>query len=102
MNKFYFPQKELESFCEKNKIKQLAVFGSVFSEEFNEYSDIDMLYLFNESVSFSFFDVVRMKTELEKLLNHPVDFISRKAVEDSNNNFRKKSIFDNLRIIYES
>jgi predicted nucleotidyltransferase len=102
MNKFYFPQKELEEFCLKNRIKQLAVFGSVFSKDFNEYSDIDILYSFNENVSNSLYDIVRMKSELEKILSHPVDFISRNAVEKSNNNFRKKSILDNLKVIYES
>ena len=93
---------KLSEFCRRYKINELAVFGSALREDFTENSDLDILYVFDESSSHSLFDLVRIKEELEKLLGKPVDFISRKALEQSKNHFRKKSILESIKTIYAS
>ncbi|MDJ0732283.1 MAG: nucleotidyltransferase domain-containing protein [Crocosphaera sp.] len=35
--------KTLAKFCQENQIKELAVFGSILRNDFNEKSDIDLL-----------------------------------------------------------
>jgi len=102
MNNFKIPQKEIESFCQKYNIKELAVFGSFLRDDFNDNSDIDLLYTFKENSGYSLFDIVRIKEEIEIVFNRPVDFVSRKAIEKSKNIYRKRAILENSKVIYAS
>jgi len=44
--------------------------------------------------------VVKIKEEFEKLFGRSVDLISRRAIERSRNEFRKKAILAKTKIIY--
>lgn len=96
------PEK-LVRFCEKWQIIELALFGSVLSDNFRpdgeDPSDIDLLYT-NASETrygFQFFD---MQEELEKLLNRKVDLVSKRGIETSRNYLRRKSILESTQVIY--
>ena len=96
------PEK-LVRFCEKWQIIELALFGSVLSDNFcpdgEDPSDIDLLYT-NASETrygFQFFD---MQEELEKLLNRKVDLVSKRGIETSRNYLRRKSILESTQVIY--
>jgi uncharacterized protein len=58
-------------------IRRLGIFGSVVRGDNRPGSDIDILVEFSEPVGFEIVDVAM---ELETLLGHKVDLISRKAV----------------------
>lgn len=45
-NSFVWPEKEIENFCRRWKIVELAVFGSILREDFRPDSDIDFLARF--------------------------------------------------------
>lgn len=100
INRINVPDEKLVEICKRHKISELALFGSALTNEFKESSDVDLLYVFGEDALRSLFNIVRIKEELEKLFGRPVDFISRKAIEQSRNIYRKKAILENVKIIY--
>ena len=46
-------------------------------------------------------DIVTLKEELEQILSHRVDLVSKKAIEKSRNPYRKKEILSSYEVIYE-
>ncbi len=90
----------LKEICKRYLIKELAIFGSALKEDFNDSSDVDLLYTFQDTANHSLFDVVKIKEEFEKLFGRSVDLLSRRAIERSRNEFRKKAILANTKIIY--
>lgn len=55
-------------------IDKLGVFGSVARNEHDEFSDIDVVMSYTEPLDF--FQLGKMKKELELLLNNKVDLIT--------------------------
>src|SRR3990167_8276281 len=94
------PQKELEDFCLRWKIQELALFGSVLRPDFRSDSDIDLLVTFRPDAAWSLFDRVDMIDELQKLFGRKVDFVNKRGIEQSRNIFRKKEILQTAEIIY--
>jgi hypothetical protein len=89
---FKIPQDEIEAFCERRRIVEFALFGSVLRDDFNEESDIDVLVTFADDVRYTLFDLVRMGDELEEIFGRKVDLLDRRAVEKSPNYLRRKEI----------
>jgi len=73
------PIESIAAFCEKWKICEFALFGSVLREDFNSHSDIDVLVTFSEDAEHSLFDLVHMEDELEALFGRSVDVVSRRV-----------------------
>jgi uncharacterized protein len=89
---------EIRAFCEKWKIRELSVFGSILREDFRPDSDIDFLYS-QEEGEWDLFDHFDMEEELAAILGRPVDLISRKAIEGSENRFYRREILSTARTI---
>jgi uncharacterized protein len=74
MNRYriYMPPEEIAEFCRRHNIRELALFGSVIREDFNEESDVDVLVEFEPGtpVGLNFFSIER---ELSVLLGRKVD-----------------------------
>ena len=100
INNLKIPEERLRRICEKYLIKELAVFGSALRGDFKEDSDIDLLYIFYDDAEQSLFSKVRVKEELEKLFGRSVDLISRRAIENSRNAYKRKAILENTKVIY--
>ncbi len=100
INTINIHEEQLKEICKKYLIEELAIFDSALREDFNDSSDVDLLYTFQDTASHSLFDVVKIKEEFEKLFGRSVDLISRRAIERSRNEFRKKAILTNTKIIY--
>ena len=64
-----FDNSELESFCEKNGIKKLALFGSVLRDDFGPESDIDMLVEFMPGEVVGFFRLFDLEEELSRIFD---------------------------------
>lgn len=79
---------------------ELALFGSVLRDDFSAASDVDVLVAFHNGMSPGMFQFVQMAEELEAMLQRPVDLLTRKAVERSENYLRRKVILESLRVIY--
>ena len=62
----------------KYHLKNIGVFGSYSRQEQTAKSDVDVLVEFAKPVGFEF---IELADELEKLLNHKVDLVSRGAIK---------------------
>lgn len=88
---------EIASFCDRWKISEFALFGSVLRDDFRSDSDIDVLVTFSPESSWNLFEIIHAKDELETLLGRKVDLIQKKGLV---NPFSRAEILKTYRIIY--
>jgi predicted nucleotidyltransferase len=93
-------QKDLQQFCRKWQVIELAMFGSALRPDFNSASDIDLLVAFKAKAHHTLFDLVTMREELMRLFGRPVDLISRRGLERSANYLRRAEILSTAKSIY--
>ena len=93
-------RQQVTQFCERWKVVELALFGSVLREDFQPDSDVDVLVTFAPDAHWSLFDHVTMEDELSAIFGRKVDLVSRPAVESSENYIRRRHILANLETIY--
>jgi uncharacterized protein len=98
--KIKIPEKQIREFCIKWNVKELSLFGSALSDNFNKDSDIDLLISFNEDSRYTLFDFVHMENELEQLFECDVDLVSRRGLEHSRNRFRRDAILNSAERLY--
>ena len=85
--------------CENHKVKELYLFGSILTEQFNESSDIDMLIQFNNIELLDYFDnYMDLKENLELLFQRPVDLVENQAIR---NPVFRKIIEREKQLVYE-
>ncbi|MEN6335326.1 MAG: nucleotidyltransferase family protein [Phycisphaerales bacterium] len=93
-------KEELQAFCQRHRIRRLALFGSVLREDFRSDSDIDVLVDFEEGAEPGLFELVGMQDELSRVLGRQVDLVERKAVERSENYIRRRHILSTAETVY--
>ncbi len=91
---------KLAAFCQRWRVAELSLFGSVIRDDFGPESDVDVLIRFDPQARRTFFDIVRMQDELSGLFGRNVDLVTRAAVEGSRNYIRRKSILDSAQVVY--
>lgn len=94
------PTEQIEEFCCKWQIVELALFGSALRDDLRPDSDVDLLATFAPDARWSLFDLVAMEDELVSLLGREVDFFEKSAIENSKNWIRRRAILDSARTIY--
>jgi predicted nucleotidyltransferase len=98
MNPAVLPHKDaLRTFCERWKIRELAVFGSVLRDDFSATSDVDVLVSFETGAPVTAFDLVDMRDELQQLFGRGVDLVEKQALL---NPFRRREILRTARVLY--
>jgi uncharacterized protein len=96
------PEAKIADFCRRNRIRELAVFGSVLREDFRPDSDVDVLVDFEPETHHGLFALARIRLELEQILGREVDLIERSAIEQSRNYIRRKAILSSAETVYAS
>ena len=96
------PKDALAEFCDRWKIEELYLFGSVLRSDFRIDSDIDVMVIFSSSARWSLFDIVGMKEELEKVCLRKVDLVTKASIQESKNWIRRQEILDTARLFYVS
>ena len=96
------PKKEITEFCQRWKIREFSLFGSVLRDDLRLGSDIDVIVDFEPEVRYSLFDMVSMIDDLEEIFGREVDLLTRQAVEQSRNYIRRKAILSSREVIYVS
>ncbi|MBI1337894.1 MAG: nucleotidyltransferase [Phycisphaera sp.] len=84
----------LAEVCRRHGITRLALFGSVLRDDFGPDSDVDVLIDFSTDAHPTLFDLSRIQDELESVFNRRVDLLTRRAVERSRNEARKREILE--------
>src|SRR5215471_12314769 len=93
------PEDRIADFCQRWKIREFALFGSVLRQDFRPESDIDVLVSFAPDAAWRFYDLMDMKEELEALFGRRVDLVEKHLVENSENYIRRKHILGNMETI---
>jgi predicted nucleotidyltransferase len=72
----------------------MSLFGSVARGNSRSDSDIDILISFSPDAGWSLLDHVAMQEEMSTLLQRNVDLVTRRSIERSANEIRKRSILE--------
>ena len=91
------PKEKIADFCQRWKITEFALFGSVLRDDFGPDSDIDVLATFAEDCGYSLFDLAQIQEELKAILAHEVDLVEKGSLR---NPFRRHAILNNMEVIY--
>jgi predicted nucleotidyltransferase len=91
---------KIQDFCQKWKVTELSLFGSVLREDFRSSSDIDVLVSFEPAARWSLMAMVEMQDELEKISGRKVDLVERSAIERSENYIRRRHILASAEPFY--
>ena len=83
---------QIESFCQRWKIQELALFGSALRTDFGLDSDIDLLVSFEDDADWSLLEHVQMQFELQEILGRDVDLVNKRALKRSQNWIRREEI----------
>ncbi len=94
------PKDRIAAFCQKWKITELALFGSVLREDFRPDSDVDVLVTFSPDSDWGVDHLLDMKEELEALFGRAVDLVEKRLVEESRNYIRRKHILSHMEAVY--
>ncbi len=73
----------------KYLISELGLFGSYARDDFNEYSDIDILVDFEGRIGINF---ISLAHELEDIFKKKIDLVSRKGIKPRYLPFVEKSL----------
>lgn len=86
-SKIEIPKRKLAGFCQRNHIRELALFGSVLTDNFRPDSDVDVLVEF-EPGHVPGLRFIELQEELSKLFGgRKVDLVTRQFL---NHRIRKK------------
>lgn len=88
---------QIADFCQRWKITEFALFGSVLRDDFRSDSDIDVLITFDPNSGWSLFDWVDMKEELEAMFGREVDIADKEGLK---NPYRRHEILKTHQVIY--
>ena len=93
------PRDKIADFCQRWKISEFALFGSVLREDFGPESDVDILVTFTPDARWGLFALARMEQELATILDRKVDLVSRRGLEASRNYIRRNAILRSAQVI---
>lgn len=83
--------------CQRWKITEMSLFGSVVRDDFRPDSDIDVLVSFEVAAGWSLVDLVTIREELAALLGRPVDLVEEAGLR---NPYRRAAILKSKQILY--
>ncbi len=92
---------EIARFCQRWRITEFSLFGSVLRDDYSEDSDIDVIVEF-ESACVPGLEYFETTSELSALLGRPADVVTRSMVERSENYVRRKEVLESAEIIYKT
>lgn len=99
MNLIEIHKNQIIELCDTHNVKELYLFGSILTDNFNDSSDIDMLIQFNQIELLKYFDnYMDLKEKLEKIINRPIDLVENQAIK---NPIFRKVIDRDKRLFYE-
>ena len=94
------PHDEIAVFCQKWKITEFSLFGSVLTDEFRSDSDVDVMVTFERATLWTLKDLDDMEAELSRIIGRRVDLSTRPSIEHMWNRTRRNSILRGLQVFY--
>ena len=71
----------LAGICERYRVRELAVFGSMARGEARPDSDVDLLVVFEEDARVTLFTLIELQSDLSDLLKRPVDLVPKNGLK---------------------
>jgi predicted nucleotidyltransferase len=90
---------QITEFCQRWKIVEFALFGSVLREDFRPNSDVDVLITLAPNHGWSLFNWIDMQQELEAMFQRQVDLVDKQGLV---NPYRRAEIMRTYQVIYAS
>jgi uncharacterized protein len=90
----------IKIFCQKWKITEFSIFGSVLRSDFRPDSDLDVLVSFMPHVPWTVIDLITMQDELQQIMHREVDLIEKRVIEKSDNLIRRNEILNTAQVLY--
>jgi predicted nucleotidyltransferase len=94
------PRRKIATFCQRWKVREFSLFGSVLRDGFRPDSDIDVIVDFEIGVVHTLFDLAAMAEELETIFGRHVDLMTLSSVRQSRNYLRRKEILSTREPVY--
>ena len=91
------PEQKIADFCQRWKVAEMSLFGSILREDFRPESDVDVLVVFEPDAPWSYWEWGAMTAELEAIFGRAVDLVEKRSVV---NPYRRHHILTNRRIIH--
>lgn len=88
---------QIAEYCDRWKITEFALFGSVLRDDFRPDSDIDVLVSFAPDRSLTLDSYIKMREEIEALFERKVDLVHKQYLK---NPFRRHEILKTQQVIY--
>jgi predicted nucleotidyltransferase len=93
-------KEKIAAFCQKWKIVEFSLFGSVLTDAFRPDSDVDVLVEFAKDARWGMWDLYDMEEDLKKIFGRNVDLMTRRSVTRSENYLMRNSILSGARTFY--
>ncbi len=91
------PEKQIEDFCRRWHINELALFGSVLRDDFRADSDIDVLITLSPEAPRSLDNRLHMQDELTEIFGRRIDLVEKRNLR---NPFIRHAILSTKKVIY--
>jgi predicted nucleotidyltransferase len=98
--RLHFDRERLGNLCRERGVARLDLFGSALREDFRKDSDVDLLAALRPEFCVTLLDWADLREKLSEVFGRPVDLVSRRAVEGSQNPYRKQAILSTAIPIY--
>ena len=95
------PKYKIAEFCQRNRIRRLALFGSVLRGDYTSDSDVDILVTFEPDIRIGYIGLAGLEIELEELLGRKTDLHTLEGVERSRNWLLRREILGSAETVYE-
>jgi hypothetical protein len=90
---------QIEAFCRKWKVRELAIFGSALRDDFGPESDVDVLVDLQPGHGLTLYDWLDMIDELKAIFGRDVDLVAKKGLK---NPLRRREILRTAEVVYAS
>lgn len=90
-------EEDIAKFCQKWKIVEFGVFGSVLRDDFRIDSDIDVLVAFDSHFRHKLSDRLEMQDQIEALFKRSVDLVQKNLLK---NLYSRAEILQSYQVIY--
>jgi predicted nucleotidyltransferase len=79
--KINVPKEQIAAFCRRNRIRRLALFGSVLRDDFTPQSDVDVLVEFEHGARVGMITLAGMEIQLSQLLGRRAEMHTIKGLD---------------------
>lgn len=90
------PREAIAAFCQRHRIRRLALFGSVLRDDFGPDSDVDVLVEYEPGAVVTLLDMAGQEIELGAIIGRRVDL---RTAQDLSRYFRQK-VVDTAELVY--